>query len=83
MPAEGLLVRIGEGARTPKIRLFGHRPSLIAESFLETDPQGRTRHPRVLAAGDCACADFRAVSVAAGQGAVAAKTASRILLGRP
>ncbi len=74
--ADGLLVRIGEAARGPRVRLFGYPPTRVGDGFFGVDAQNRTTHPRVLAAGDCACSDFRAVSVAAGQGATAARAAA-------
>lgn len=70
---EGLLIRIGEEARVPQITVHGEAPRTVGYGFLCVDAQGRVgRHARLFGVGDCVSPTFRAVSVAAGQGAMAA-----------
>lgn len=70
---EGLLIRIGEEARAPQITVRGEVPKTVGYGFLCVDTQGRVgRHARLFGVGDCVCPTFRAVSVAVGQGAMAA-----------
>ena len=70
---DGLLIRIGVDGCYPVIEGF-----TMPGSFLPQRP-----HPRIIAAGDCTCPDFRAVPVAEGQGAEAARMATVILGLRP
>jgi thioredoxin reductase (NADPH) len=79
LDVQGLLVRIGVHGNLPEISSAGHPLALQADRYLLLDSLGRTSHPRILGAGDCACPDFRAVPLAAGQGAHAAHAAARLL----
>lgn len=76
---QGLLVRIGVMASLPEAYLGDHPLQTWGGGYLHLDPQGRSQHPAVLGAGDCACPDFRAVATAVGQGARAARTAAALL----
>ena len=73
IPTDGLLIRIGVEGCYPVIEGLTE-----PGSFLPQRP-----HPRIIAAGDCTCPDFRAVPVAEGQGAEAARMATVILGLRP
>ena len=66
---DGLLVRIGVDATFPEIAGL-----TLNQGFLPA-----TIHPQIVAVGDCVCPDFRAVPVAIGQGAAAARLAARCL----
>ncbi len=80
LPTEGLLVRIGEGATVPPIELEGGRAApTTGYGYLMADTQAQAGHPRVLAAGDCACPTFRTIALASGQGSQAAYSAARLL----
>ncbi len=78
LETQGLLVRIGVGALAPEIFVAGRSALRDEAGYLSIDNLGRTVHPNILAAGDCTCPDFRTVSIAAAQGAQAAKTISRL-----
>ncbi len=69
IPADGLLVRIGVDAVVPRLPFAPGATGFLTEPL----------HERILAIGDCACPDFRAVPVAMGQGAAAARTAATVL----
>jgi thioredoxin reductase (NADPH) len=78
LEAQGLLVRIGVEAHLP-----AHALQTWDAGYLWVDAQGRSSHPRIFGAGDCACPGLRAVAVAAGQGAAAAHAATHLDSGAP
>jgi len=76
---DGLLARIGVSGVLPDIRIDGHPPLTSEGNYLVVDHQGRTHHRRIFGIGDCTCPEFRAVAVAMGQGAMAARTAAFLM----
>lgn len=74
LPADGLMIRIGEQAVYPGLPDGADRD----DGYLRVDRRLRTGHPAILAAGDCASPDIRSVSGALGDGARMAWTAHRL-----
>lgn len=79
LEADALLVRIGVTAAGPALEIDGAPAPRDGSGYFIVDPEGRTPHPRLFAAGDCTCPLFRSVPTSAGQGAWAAQAAARLL----
>ncbi len=72
LPVRGLLVRVGVQGAGPPVMASG---TLVSDNYYAE----RGDHERIFFAGDCICPDFRAVAVAGGQGAEAARKVCRVL----